>query len=44
MKFGQLIEYNIRIIFVEKSCSKCVGETIPRPLFTKLKLSVSLDQ
>ena len=44
MKFGQLIEYNMRIIFVEKSHAKCVGETIPRPLFTKLKLSVSLDQ
>ena len=31
MKFGQLIEYNIRNIFVEKSYTKCAGETIPRP-------------
>ena len=32
MKFGQLIEYNMRNIFVEKSYSECAGETIPRPL------------
>ena len=32
MKLGQLIVYNIRNIFVEKSYTKCVGETIPRPL------------
>ena len=29
MKFGQLIEYNMRNIFVEKSYTKCAGETIP---------------
>ena len=28
MKFGQLIEYNIRNIFVEKFYTKCGGETI----------------
>ena len=44
MKFGQLIEYNIRNIFVEKSYTKCAGETIPRPLSKKSKLSISLDQ
>ena len=44
MKFGQLIEYNMRNIFVEKSYSKCGGETIPRPLSKKSKLSISLDQ
>ena len=44
MKFGQLIEYNMRNIFVEKSYSKCAGETIPRPLSKKSKLSISLDQ
>ena len=44
MKFGQLIEYNMRNIFVEKSYTKCAGETIPRPLSKKSKLSVSLDQ
>ena len=32
MKFGQLIEHNIRNIFVEKSSTKCAGETFPRPL------------
>ena len=35
MKFGQLIEYNMRNIFVEKSYTKCDGETIPRPFFKK---------
>ena len=32
MKFGQLIEYNMRNIFVEKSYTKCAGETIPGSL------------
>ena len=31
MKFGQLIAYNMRNIFVEKSYTKCGGETIPAP-------------
>ena len=44
MKFGQLMEYNMRNIFVEKSYKKCAGETIPRRLFKKSKLSISLDQ
>ena len=44
MKFGQLIEYNMRNIFVEKSYAKCAGETIPRPLSKMSKLSISLDQ
>ena len=44
MKFGQLIEYNMKNIFVEKSYIKCAGETIPRPLSKKSKLSISLDQ
>ena len=30
MKFGQLIDYNMRNIFAEKSYTKCAGETIPR--------------
>ena len=43
MKTGQLIEYNMRNIFLEKPYTKRVGETIPR-LFPKLsKLSISLD-
>ena len=44
MKFGQLIEYNKRETFVEKSYTKCDEETIPRPFSLKLKLSISLDQ
>ena len=31
MKFGQFIEYNMRNIFLEKSYTKCRGETISRP-------------
>ena len=44
MTFGQLIEYNMRNIFLEKSCAVCGGETIPRPFSEKSKLSISLDQ
>ena len=33
MKFGQLIEYIMKNIFLEKSCTKCGGETILRPFF-----------
>ena len=31
-------------IFLEKSYAKCGGETIPRPVFKKSKLSIYLDQ
>ena len=44
MKFGQLIEYNMRNIFAEKSYIEYGGETIPRPLYKKSKLIISLDQ
>ena len=44
MKFGQLIERNMRDIFVEKSYTKWDGETSPRPFSEKLKLSISLNQ
>ena len=44
MKFGQLIEYNMRNIFVEKSYTRCGGETISRPFSKNSKLSISLDQ
>ena len=30
--------------FFEKSYAKCVGETSPRSVSKKLKLSISLDQ
>ena len=33
MEFGQLIEYDMRNIFLNKSYTKCGGETIPRPFF-----------
>ena len=44
MRFGQLIECNIRNIFLEKSYTKYGGETSPRPFSEKLKLRISLDQ
>ena len=45
MKFGQLIEYNMRNIFLEKLYTKCGGETSRRFFYgLKLKLSISLDQ
>ena len=44
MKYGQLIEYNIRNIFLKNSYATCDGETIPRPFSKKSKLSISLDQ
>ena len=42
--FGQLIEYNIINIFLEKSCTKCVGEASSGPFHKKSKFSISLDQ
>ena len=44
MKFGQLTQYNVKKNFLEKSYTKCGGETIPRPFSKKSKLSMSLDQ
>ena len=43
MKFGQLIEYNMRNIFLEKSSTKCGGKTSLRPFSGKLKLSISVQ-
>ena len=37
MKFGQLIKYNTRNIFLEKSLTKRDGETIPRSFSEKSK-------
>ena len=39
MKFGQLIEYNMRNIFLEKSFKKCGGETSRKPPCKKSKSS-----
>ena len=44
MKLDQLIEYNLRNIFLEKSYTIYGEETIPRPFFKKSKLSISLDK
>ena len=44
MKFSQLIECNLRNIFLGKSCTKCGGETSPRLFSEKLKLDITLDQ
>ena len=43
MKSGQLIEYNVRKNFLEKTYTKCGGEPIPRPFSKKSKLRISLD-
>ena len=37
MKLIQLIEYNARNIFLEKSYTKCGGETISRSFLNKSK-------
>ena len=42
VRLGQLIEYNMRNIFLEKSYTKCGGETSPRPFSGKLNLINSL--
>ena len=44
MKFGQLMEYKMRNVFLEKSCKKCGIEISPRPFLKKSKLSISLAQ
>ena len=44
VRLGQLIEYNMRNIFLEKSYTKGGGETIPRVFTKKSKLSISLNQ
>ena len=44
MKFGQIIGYDMRNIFLEKWYTKCGGETSPRHFSEKLELSISLDQ
>ena len=38
MKFGQLIKYSMRNIFLEKSYTKCGREIFPDP-FLKLKIN-----
>ena len=43
MKFSQLIEYNIRNIFLEND-PQSVGDASPRPFSKNPKLSISLDE
>ena len=38
IKFGQLIEYKMRNIFLEKSYTNCGGEASPRHLCEKMKI------
>ena len=44
MKFGWLIECNMRNIFLEKSCAIYDEEISPRPFSENLKLTISLEQ
>ena len=37
MKFGQLMEYNMRNIFVEKSCTNVLEKLFPDP-YLKIKI------
>ena len=43
MKFGQLIEYDMRNTFLNKSYTKCIEKIIPRPFSKKSKLNICLD-
>ena len=43
MEFGQLIECNLRNVFLEISYTKWDEENIPRPFSKKSNLSISLD-
>ena len=38
MKFVQLLENNMRKSLLEKSYTKCGGETIPTPFCKKIKI------
>ena len=44
MKLCQLIDYNMKSIFLQKSYTKYGAEASPRPFSEKWKLSISLDQ
>ena len=41
IKFGQLIQDNIRNIFLDKSCTKCIGKTIPDHFLKIFRLIMS---
>ena len=44
VKFEQLIKYDMRNTFLEKSCTKCCRKANLRPFYQKSKLRISLDQ
>ena len=44
MKFGQLREYNMPKIFLEKTYTKYGGEASPKLFYKKSKFSIPLDQ
>ena len=44
IKFDQLIEFNMRDIFLEKLCTKCGGEASSRLFYKKAKLNIPPDQ
>ena len=43
-KLGQLMEYYMKNIYLEKSYTKYAGDTIPEPLSKNSKVGVSLHQ
>ena len=43
-KFDQLIEYNIRHIFLEKSYTKYIQRTSPTPFYKKSNFSIPVNQ
>ena len=45
MKFGQLIEYDMRNIFLGKSYTKCRGKASPKSFYKIVKLiHVGMDE
>ena len=40
MKFGQLLEHNMKNIFLEKLNTKCGGETTVKPFSKKVKIEL----
>ena len=44
IKFGQLIEFNMKNVFLQKSCTKFGALISPRLYFAESKLSTFLDQ
>ena len=44
MKFGELIQYNMRNISLENQTQSVVEKQFPDPFLKKSKLGISLDQ